>query len=509
MRKAKILATLGPASNKPEVLTEMLRSGLNAVRINMSHGTQDEHAVTIRNAREAAAALGMPLSVLVDLCGPKIRTGSLKDGLPVILQDGQPFTITAHDVVGDETRVSTNYDHLPDVVSPGTRILIDDGALELLVESESDGEVLTRVITGGMLGERKGINLPNTSLPIPSLTKKDHGDLEWAMAQNVDYVALSFVRTAQDCREVKDIIKRLNKRKLGRAQLVAKIEMAEAIVNLDAIIEATDGVMVARGDLGVETSVELVPVYQKRMIEKAVANDKFVITATQMLQSMIVNPFPTRAEASDVANAVLDGTDAVMLSAETATGKYPVEAIRTMVRIINSAETIDLESDQSRRPIKFSQPPTGRTSQALCKAAAAAAKEMRTDKVAVFTESGLMARRLSSFRSGLLTFALTTSEDARNQLSLIWGVLPLYDKDLSTAERSDVFENKTVTDLLNTDEGDSNSTEEMLKIGERCLLEAKVIDRGETIVVLAGRLSGMGLSSSVIVWTIGERVPNR
>jgi pyruvate kinase len=285
--------------------------------------------------------------------------------------------------------------------------------------------------------------------------------------------------------------------------------MAEAIVNLDAIIEATDGVMVARGDLGVETSVELVPVYQKRMIEKAVANDKFVTTATQMLQSMIVNPFPTRAEASDVANAVLDGTDAVMLSAETATGKYPVEAIRTMVRIINSAETIDLESDQSRRPIKFSQPPTGRTSQALCKAAAAAAKEMRTDKVAVFTESGLMARRLSSFRSGLLTFALTTSEDARNQLSLIWGVLPLYDKDLSTAERSDIFENKTVTDLLNTDEGDSNSTEEMLKIGERCLLEAKVIDRGETIVVLAGRLSGMGLSSSVIVWTIGERVPKR
>lgn len=503
MRKAKILATLGPASNSPEVLTEMLQAGLNAVRINMSHGAQSEHEQTIKTAREAAAALGQPLSILVDLCGPKIRTSRLTDGLPVILQAGQPFTITTREIVGDDTQVSTNFDHLPDVVEPGTRILIDDGAIELLVESEKEDDVLCRVVTGGLLGERKGINLPNTSLPIASLTEKDHKDLEWAMTQNVDYIALSFVRTAQDCIEVKDIIKSLNKRKLGRALLVAKIEKAEAIENLDAIIEATDGVMVARGDLGVETSVELVPVYQKRMIEKAVANDKFVITATQMLQSMIVNPFPTRAEASDVANAVLDGTDAVMLSAETATGKYPVEAIKTMVRIINSAETI--ETEQFKKPLKFSQPPSGRTSQALCKAAASAAKEMRTEKVAVFTESGLMARRLSSFRSGLQTFALTTSEDAQNQLSLIWGVLPLYDKDLGqTAGSTDI--DKTMYDLLTAD---SNSTEEMLKIGERALVQAKVIDRGETIVVLAGRLSGMGLSSSVIVWTIGEKVPKR
>jgi pyruvate kinase len=506
MRKAKILATLGPASNTREVLTEMLQSGLNAVRINMSHGTQEEHAVTIRNAREAAAALNIPLSILVDLCGPKIRTRTLKDGLPVILQDGQPFTITTHDIVGDETRVATNFTGIRDVVEPGTRILIDDGAIELLVESEEDGNVNTRVITGGLLGERKGINLPNTSLPIPALTQKDRGDLEWAMTQNADYIALSFVRTAQDCTEVKDIIKQLNTRKLGRALLVAKIEMAEAMENLDAIIEATDGVMVARGDLGVETSVELVPVYQKRIIEKAVANDKYVITATQMLQSMISNPFPTRAEASDVANAVLDGTDAVMLSAETATGKYPVEAIRTMVRIINSAETI--ETDQLRQPAKFAQPPTARTSQALCKAAAAAAKEMRTEKVAVFTESGLMARRLSSFRSGLQTFALTTSQDAQNQLALIWGVLPLYDERLSGVDTDETFSGKTMTDLLNAD-SDTNSTEEMLNIGENCLLQANVITRGETIVVLAGRLSGMGLSSSVIVWTIGEKVPKR
>ncbi len=240
--------------------------------------------------------------------------------------------------------------------------------------------------------------------------------------------------------------------------------------------------MVARGDLGVETSVELVPVYQKRIIEKAVANDKFVITATQMLQSMIENPFPTRAEASDVANAVWDGTDAVMLSAETASGRYPVEAIKTMVRIINSAETI--KADQLRRPVKFSQAPSGRTSQALCKAAAYAAKEMCTEKVAVFTESGLMARRLSTVRSGLQTYALTKSVDAWNQLSLIWGVTPFVHED-------------------------RGSTREMLNIGEKTLLDAEMVAPGETLIMMAGRLSGLGLSSSVIVWTIGERVPRR
>jgi pyruvate kinase len=290
------------------------------------------------------------------------------------------------------------------------------------------------------------------------------------------------VRTAEECKQARDLIKKLNKRKLGRALLVAKIEKAEAIENLDDIIQETDGVMVARGDLGVETSVELVPVYQKLMIEKAIANDKFVITATQMLQSMIDNPHPTRAEASDVANAVWDGTDAVMLSAETASGSYPVEAVKTMARIIDAAETI--KPAQLKRPIKFSQPPSGRTSQALCKAAAYAAKERITEKIAVFTESGLMARRLSSVRSGLQTFALTTSSDACNQLSLIWGV------------RSFVH-------------AQPKTTEEMLKIGEDTLLEAGEVEDGETLIMMAGRLSGFGLSSSVIVWTIGEDIPNR
>jgi pyruvate kinase len=314
------------------------------------------------------------------------------------------------------------------------------------------------------------------------MTEKDHADLKWAMEQNVDYIALSFVRTADDCRQARERIKELNKRTNGRALLVAKIEKAEAIANLDAIVAETDGLMVARGDLGVETSVELVPVYQKLIIEKAIASDKFVITATQMLQSMIDNPFPTRAEASDVANAVWDGTDAVMLSAETASGHHPVEAVKTMVKIVDAAETI--KPAQLKRPVKFSQPPSGRTSQALCRAAAYAAKELLTEKVAVFTDSGLMARRLSSVRSGLQTFALTTSPDACNQLSMIWGVSPYLHEP-------------------------AWATKEMLMIGEKTLLQSGVVDRGETIIMMAGRLSGLGLSSSVIVWTIGEEVPNR
>jgi pyruvate kinase len=482
MRRAKILATLGPASKDQQIVETMIHAGLNAVRINMSHGTREEHTETVRTARAAAAALGKPLAILVDLSGPKIRTRTLTGGLSVKLREGQLFTITTRDIVGDENIVATTFTELPDSVGPGARILLDDGALELVVESKSETDVVCRIITGGILSERKGINLPNTPLPIPSLTEKDRSDLIWAMEQNVDYIALSFVRTAADCKEVKDIIKKLNKRDIGRALLVAKIEKAEAIENLIDIIGETDGLMVARGDLGVETSVELVPVYQKRIIELAVAHDKFVITATQMLQSMIESPFPTRAEASDVANAVWDGTDAVMLSAETASGKYPVESVKMMVKIIDSAETI--KPEMLKKPVKLTQAPSGRTSQALCKAAAYAAKEIKTEKIAVFTESGLMARRLSNVRSGLQSFALTASQDACNQLALIWGVTPFVHED-------------------------RGSTSEMLSIGEQTLLATGVVSPGETIVMMAGRLSGLGLSSSVIVWTVGQHLARR
>lgn len=482
MRRAKILATLGPASNTQETIESMINAGLNAVRINMSHGTWEEHAETIVRAKSAAKKLDSPLAILVDLSGPKIRTGLLQNAKSVILETNAEFVITSRDIEGNAAEVSTNFKEIPKLVKKGDKILLDDGAIELKVKKVTKTDVATTVINGGVLSERKGINLPNTKLPIPSLTAKDRKDLEWAMTQDVDYIALSFVRQGSDCKEVRDLIKKLNTRKWGRPMLVAKIEKAEAIENLDDIIANTDGVMVARGDLGVETSAELVPVYQKLIIEKAVMSDKFVITATQMLQSMVENPRPTRAEASDVANAVWDGTDAVMLSAETAAGSYPVESVATMKRIIDTAETV--KTTKLKRPVKFSEAPTGRTSQALCKAAAMCAREILTDKVAVFTESGLMARRLSSIRSGLSTFALTNTPEVRNQLALIWGVEPLIHEAAET-------------------------TEAMLKDGEKTLLDAKVVEKGETVVMMAGRLSGLGLSSSVVVWTIGENTPRR
>jgi len=482
MRRAKILATLGPSSSTQEEIEALIRAGANAVRVSMSHGTQSSHDDLVMNARAAAAALEAPLAILVDLSGPKLRTRSLKDRGPVLLNPGSHFTLTTRDVVGNGNEVSTNFLKLPTVVDHGSSIMLDDGALELKVLEKNETDIVCEVISGGLLYESKGINIPNTPLPIPSLTEKDLIDLDWALKQDVDFIALSFVRKAQDCLDVKKIIKRANTRKYGRALLVAKIEKAEAIENLDEIIQASDGLMVARGDLGVETSVEKVPVYQKEIIQKSIANDRFVITATQMLQTMIENPRPTRAEASDVANAVWDGTDAVMLSAETAAGSYPVQSVAMMAKIIDSAET--LRAGELSKSIKFSQEPSGRTSQALCNAAGYCAKEKKTDKVAVFTESGLMARRLSSFRSGLITFALTTSTRARNQLALIWGVLPFY-------QRMD------------------KSTEEMLSHGEQTLLENEAVETGESIVMMAGRLSGLGLSSSVIVWTIGEDVARR
>lgn len=482
MGRAKTLATLGPASSAPEIIEAMIKAGLDAVRINMSHGNHEEHAERIRIARETAKKLNRPLAVLVDLSGPKIRTGLLQDADSVTLETGAQFVLTSRDIEGNACEVSTNFKEIPKLVKKGDKILLDDGAIELKVKKVTKEDVVTEVVNGAVLSERKGINLPNTKLPIPSLTKKDRADLEWAMTQDVDYIALSFVRRGEDCKEVRELIKKLHTRKWGRPLLVAKIEKAEAIENLDDIIRETDGVMVARGDLGVETSAELVPVYQKQIIEKAVQNDKFVITATQMLQSMIESPRPTRAEASDVANAVWDGSDAVMLSAETASGKYPVEAVAQMERIIATAETV--ETTKLKRSVKFTEAPTGRTSQALCKAAAICAREIKTEKVAVFTESGLMARRLSSVRSGLSTFALTNSVDVYNQLSLIWGVEPLLHEAPDT-------------------------TEAMLKDGEKTLLDAKTVEKGETIVMMAGRLSGLGLSSSIVVWTIGEDVPRR
>jgi len=472
VRKAKILATLGPASREPAVIESLIRAGANGVRINMSHGTREEQADDIKRARAAAKKLNRSLAVLVDLSGPKIRTRQLKDGQPVTLNAGDLFILTTREILGDESEVATNYPDLPRVVEAGSRLLLDDGAIALVVEGTTKTDVTCRVINGGILGERKGINLPGVPLPIDSLTPKDIEDLHWAVEQDVDYIALSFVRRAEDCSRAKTLIMEAG----GRAPLVAKIEKAEAIDHLDEIIATADAIMVARGDLGVETSVELVPVYQKRIIEKSVKAGKMVITATQMLQSMVSSPRPTRAEASDVANAVWDGTDALMLSNETASGQHPVPAVETMCRIIESAETAR-EPDQNKIE-HWRGRQTGRVSRALCEAAAFAADEMGTRVTAVLTESGLMARRLSALRPDQRIVALTNSVDVQNELALIWGVESL------------VVPSATTTD-------------DILKAGEHALLEGGVVERGEMIVIMAGRLSGLGLSSSVTIFTVG------
>ena len=453
------------------MVEQLIAAGANGVRINMSHGTHEEKAIDIERARAAAAKLGKPIAVLVDLSGPKIRTGELKDDQPVKLTPGAAFTITTRSVVGDEHQVSTNYHDLPRVVKTGTRMLLDDGALSLIVESANDTDVVCRVIDGGLLGERKGINLPGVALPIDSLTEKDIVDLKWAVQQNADYIALSFVRRASDCEHAKKLISEAG----GRAPLIAKVEKAEAIDHLDEIIAAADGIMVARGDLGVETSVELVPVYQKRIIERSIRAGKMVITATQMLQSMVSNPRPTRAEASDVANAVWDGSDCVMLSNETAAGDHPLAAVATMARIIESAESGTEPRDQSE---SWRGKQSGRVSRALCEAAAFAADEMGTTVTAVFTASGLMARRLSALRNNQRIIALTHRPHVVCELALIWAVEPL---------------------LVNK----ANSTEHMLQIGEQRLLEAGVVEKGDVIVIMAGRLSGLGLSTSVTITTVG------
>ncbi len=460
MRRAKILITLGPASRDAQVVEQLLAAGANGVRINMSHGTHEEKAADIRSARAAAKKMGVPLAVLIDLSGPKIRTGELKDDQPVRLEAGSVFRLTTRAVVGDPTQVSTNYPDLARVVQPGSRLLLDDGAIELRVESTTDTDVVCRVINGGLLGSRKGINLPGVTLPIDSLTEKDIVDLKWAVAQGADYIALSFVRRASDCVRAKELIKQSG----GHAPLIAKIEKAEAIDHLDDIIEATDGVMVARGDLGVETSVELVPVYQKRIIEKSI---------------LVTNPRPTRAEASDVANAVWDGTDCLMLSNETATGAYPVATVATMARIIETAE-----SGREIQPGIFAKwvgQQSGRVSRALCEAAAFAGAEMGTRVTAVFTASGLMARRLSALRPAQRIVALTQSPDVLAELALIWAVEPLLTPP-------------------------AQSTEEMLRFGEQTLLDAGMVEKGEIIVVMAGRLSGLGLSSSVTIFTVAGNV---
>lgn len=419
MRRTKIIATLGPATNTPERIAQLIQAGMDVARMNFSHGTHADHADRIAMVRRTAAQAGRPVAVLQDLQGPKIRTGALADKQPVDLVDGQMFTITIQDIVGNAQRVSTTYDLLPQDVQAGDRILLSDGLIELRVRSTTDQEVTTEVVHGGRLREHQGINLPGVNVSAPALTEKDIVDLHFGLEQSVDYVALSFVRRASDVEQVKAIIL-----KAGQdTPVIAKIERPEALDNLPAILEVVDGLMVARGDLGVEMDPAEVPIVQKQLIEAANRSGIPVITATQMLESMIQNPRPTRAEASDVANAIIDGSDAVMLSGETAVGGYPIEAVSMMALIAEMVESSGQRGDKASVQ-RWSLPEVQSTAWAIGAASNAIVKTLPVRAIVVFTRSGNSARIISHYRPAVPILAFTPYERVYQRLSLLWGVIP-------------------------------------------------------------------------------------
>jgi pyruvate kinase len=426
--RTKIVCTIGPTSREPEMLTRLIAAGMDVARLNFSHGDYAFHGENIRRIREIAAQMGKPVAILADLQGPKLRVGQMQEG-GVPLEAGETLILTTEPIVGAPGRVPVQYEHLPEAVTPDERILIDDGLLELVVLAVEGHEITTRVITGGLLTSNKGLNLPNAALSIPAITDKDRQDLRFALEQGVDWVALSFVRTADEVLELKDFIRELSA--FGRpTPLIAKIEKPEAIANIDAIIAASDGIMVARGDLGIEMSPEAVPMLQKTIIRKCNAVGKPVITATQMLDSMIRNPRPTRAEASDVANAILDGSDAIMLSGETASGKYPLEAVETMVRIAQEAEQTQIAGLCEQITAK-----PGRTfAEAVAHASVETAIDLSAAAIIAPSVSGHTARSISRFRPPCPIVAVTPSPMAQRELVLFWGVYPVLSQHAATTD---------------------------------------------------------------------------
>lgn len=420
MRRTKIVATIGPASESPEVIGRLLDAGMDVARLNFSHGDHPGHAERIALLRRMARERGVPLALLQDLQGPKIRTGELEGGTPVQLVPGSPFTITTHEVAGNAERVSTTYTALPHDVQAGDRILISDGLIELRVLEATNDTVRSVVVFGGELREKQGINLPGVNVSAPALTEKDARDLTFGLEQGVDYVALSFVRQAADIRDVKQRIAAAGK----NTPVIAKIEKPEALSDLPGILAAVDAIMVARGDLGVEMPAEEVPLVQKRLIEACASSAVPVITATQMLDSMIRNPRPTRAEVSDVANAIIDGTDAVMLSGETAAGSFPVESVRTMARIAEAAEGSGRHGDVGVRA-RSSLEQRRDVPNAISAAACAIVDALPVRAIVAFTLTGTTARLVSRFRPGVPILAFTPSEECARRLSLVWGVTPV------------------------------------------------------------------------------------
>ena len=452
-RRAKIIATLGPASNSPANMRALLLSGMDVARFNFSHGGPLSHAPYVAQLREISREEGRPVAFLQDLQGPKIRTGGLAAGA-VELVAGRSFTLTTRSVPGDENEVSTTYSALPRDCRVNDSILLDDGLLSLRVEATSDTDVQCVIVHGGILKTSKGINLPGVNVSAPALSDKDLHDVEWAIAQKMDYVALSFVRRVEDVMQLREIING----SMSNIKLISKLEKPEAMDNLDEIIDASDGVMVARGDLGVEMAPEDVPMLQKRIISRANALGKMVITATQMLESMTVNPRPTRAEASDVANAIIDGTDAVMLSGETAAGTYPIDSIKTMARIV--CKTEGAIEDGKAGPYLFSYGEEDFAS-AICQAAASAAGNLNAKAIVCFTERGGTARKLAKFRPPVPVLAMTPYPWVVRQLNLAWGTRAMPIKP-------------------------SFSTDEMIGIADKELLESGLVAPGDKIVVILG-----------------------
>ncbi len=424
-RRTKIVCTLGPATNSPERIAELIDAGMNVARINFSHGTREEHKRTIGLVREIAAQKNVPVAVLQDLSGPKIRIDEMKE--PVELQPGQRFSLFRHPRPGDERGVSTNYPDLVTIADVGDTIMLADGVLSLRVIEKKPDELVCEVVVGGVLSSHKGINLPSRSLPIPSLTEKDKQDLQFGIEMQVDYIALSFVRKPGDVLKLKGILNRAG----AKIPVIAKIEKHEALDAIDAIIDAADGIMVARGDLAVETPLEKVPIVQKQIIAKCNAAAKPVITATQMLKSMVEQPRPTRAEAADVANAVLDGTDAVMLSEETAVGQFPVETVRTMHRILVATEK---EFAESAAMMRLHHPEFVSVPAAVSHAAVVLAHDLQASAIVTPTRSGATAKMVACYRPRLPIVALCTRETVQKQLILVWGVYPYMTDELRDSD---------------------------------------------------------------------------
>ena len=471
MRRAKIVCTLGPATSTPERIRELVDAGMDVARMNLSHGSYEDHEKVYRMVRDAANETGRSVGIMVDLQGPKIRLGKIASG-PIDLADGQEVTITTRDVPGDEEVVSTTYAGLPGDVSAGDTVLVDDGRVRLEVVSVADTDVRCRAVGTGRLSNNKGINLPGVAVSVPAMSDKDNADLRWALGLTVDIVALSFVRNGADVDEVHSIMDEVGVRR----PVVAKIEKPQAIDNFDEIVEAFDAFMVARGDLGVECPLEDVPFLQKHIIETARRNAKPVIVATQMLESMISAPRPTRAEASDVANAVLDGADAVMLSGETSVGEYPIETVQTMARIIGSTESHGV----ARMALIDWQPHT--TGGIIAKAAAEVAERVGARYIVAFTQSGDSARRLSRYRSQIPILAFSPVPLVRSWLSMAWGV--------------ETFIGEYV-----------EHTDEMVRQVDEALLKIGRVQEGDTVVIIAGSPPGIpGSTNAMRVHRMGDAI---